>query len=84
MKKGTKINGIYFCIQFSGIIEQIEPNWEIGSRGAVNLLINLTSPISINGENRHKIFMQGINLTTGQPYQGSCPVEIFKNITENA
>ena len=75
-KKNDIITGSYFYNSFAGRITNIEPNWEFGSKDAINVTINLFNIIYINNEKRNSLFLQGINPKTGIPYIGSAPIKI--------
>ena len=57
-----RIEGEYYGAFFKGVIYHREPNWEHGSRNAVNYFVKLDSPIKTpSGDMRDELFLQGVD-----------------------
>jgi hypothetical protein len=64
MVAGQAITGEYQGIPFSGTVDHVEPNWEHGSRGAVNVYVSGDNlPMRKPGET---LALLGVNPSTGR------------------
>ena len=79
---GSRVVGTYLGHSIAGTATHIEPNWEPGSRGAVNLLVTLDEPVIVTPgcPARDLVFLLGLNLKTGSHYRnsGKFSVELSK------
>lgn len=67
-QKDQKITGVYFGISFHGTINCVEPNWEIGSRNAVNIYVSLDTEMKLFGMRRNSLALLGVNPLTGKHF----------------
>lgn len=65
MHLGQHISGQYQTVPFCGIVSRIDPNWEYGSRNAANVLVELDSPITVDGESRERVLLLGLDPERG-------------------
>lgn len=78
-KAGDRVTGIYNRRAFDGTLRVIEPNWEQGSRGAVNLYVDVPGfePARGTMPARDSIAILAVNLETGRQYRGC---GIYENV----
>lgn len=71
---GDPITGTYNYRPFTGTVRLVEPNWECGSRNAVNVYVDV--PAFEPG--RDSLALLGLNLSTGRQYRG---MSLYENVT---
>lgn len=45
MNAGDRVTGEYYGEAISGTVRQVDPNWEVGSRG-INVYVDLDAPLA--------------------------------------